>query len=421
MSQGNARAAGRRATWSIAAIAFIAGCEAGPTGNAESPGETTGDDPVVEEVEDPQVAAGTESAEEAGRPLRLLSSRERHQFELGNAVFNTVFTPATGLGPLFNNRSCAACHSAPAPGGAGIQIETHATTWSGGACEEFEDINGGSVVQDSVTPLLYRALGITREPMPPLATASGKRTTGDLFGFGLLEQIPEAAILRRADPDDRDRDGISGRPNRTAEGVLGRFGRKAQASDLEDFVIDAFVYEQGVTSVDEEEQTIVGTPLPPGVDPKADPEITDEQLEATVAFVRLLAPPVSRLTRADERGRRIFGEIGCAGCHTPAFITQSGPSQALSGRVVRPYTDLLLHDMGRNRADICKGQATPAEFRTEPLMGVRFSSVDLHDGAARTIRQAIEMHGGEAERARNRFARLGARDREAVLSFVGKL
>ncbi len=419
MFRVNARAITRRAAWSVAAIAFITGCESNAV--PDNPDESAVEDPVIQEAEDPEIASGLDGAEEPGRPLRLLSARERQQFELGKAVFNTVFTPETGLGPLFNNRSCAACHSSPVPGGAGIQIETHATTWSGGACEEFEDINGGSVVQDSVTPLLYQALGITREPMPPLATASGKRSTGDLFGFGLLEQIPEAAILRRADPDDRDRDGISGRPNRTAEGVLGRFGRKAQAPDLEDFVIDAFVYEQGVTSVDEEEQTIVGTALPDGVDPMTDPEITDEQLHATVAFVRLLAPPAARLTRSDERGQRLFGEIGCAGCHTPAFITQSGPSQALSRRVIRPYTDLLLHDMGRSRADICKGQATPSEFRTEPLMGLRFSKVYLHDGSARTIRQAIEMHGGEAERAKYRFARLGPREKEAVLSFLGKL
>ena len=137
MFRVNARAITRRAAWSVAAIAFITGCESNAV--PDTPDESAVEDPVIQEAEDPEIASGLDGAEEPGRPLRLLSARERQQFELGKAVFNTVFTPETGLGPLFNNRSCAACHSSPVPGGAGIQIETHATTWSGGACAEFED------------------------------------------------------------------------------------------------------------------------------------------------------------------------------------------------------------------------------------------------------------------------------------------
>ena len=110
--------------------------------------------------------------------------------------------------------------------------------------------------------------------------------------------------------------------------------------------------------------------------------------------------------------------IGCASCHVPALVTGPAPVKALSFRIVEAYTDLLLHNMGPDLADICLGRAKPAEFRTEPLMGLRFKTAFLHDGRAGSIAKAIHAHGGEASAARNRFVALSPLERGALLQFL---
>lgn len=366
-----------------------------------------------------------------GTPLPGLSGAQRRQFDIGRVVFQTEFTPETGLGPLFNATSCASCHEQPVVGGGGSNdgeggedIEIHATTFHSGTaqCDDLAAV-GGPVIQKQLTPAFSEYMHLTSEPIPATATDSGHRTTPDLFGFGLLDAVPEAEILALADPLDRNGDGISGRPNRTADGRLGRFGRKAQVATLREFNTDAFVMEMGVTNPgNQTEQTIGGEPLPPGIDPLPEPEIGAVQLAAADAFVRFLAPPPrGPLSFAAARGALLFRSVGCASCHVPALVTGANPNPALRFRVVRAFTDLLLHDMGPDLADICLGQALPSEFRTEPLMGLRFASTFLHDGRAATIRQAIELHGGEALGARNRFLQLTELEKYALVKFLKTL
>src|SRR5262249_53942349 len=162
---------------------------------------------------------------------------------------------------------------------------------------------GGPVIQQQVTPALKAALGIDAEPAPE-GVAQAHRTTPDVFGFGLLDAVPEKEILSYADPDDRDHDGISGRPNRTDDGRVGRFGRTAQLARLREFTAGALLTEVGATSPDDpQESTVGGQALPPGVDPAADPEIAAGDLEDLDAFVRFLAPPGPLpLERAGKRG-----------------------------------------------------------------------------------------------------------------------
>ena len=366
-----------------------------------------------------------------GTPLPGLSGVQRRQFDIGRVVFQTEFTPETGLGPLFNATSCASCHEQPVVGGGGSNdgeggedIEIHATTFQYGTaqCDDLAPV-GGPVIQKQLTPAFSEYMHLTSEPIPAAATDSGHRTTPDLFGFGLLDAVPDAEILALADPLDRNGDGISGRPNRTADGRLGRFGRKAQVATLREFNTDAFVMEMGVTNPgNQTEQTIGGEPLPPGIDPLPEPEIGAVQLAAADAFVRFLAPPPrGPLSFAAARGALLFRSVGCASCHVPALVTGANPNPALRFRVVRAFTDLLLHDMGPDLADICLGQALPSEFRTEPLMGLRFASTFLHDGRAATIRQAIELHGGEALGARNRFLQLTELEKYALVKFLKTL
>jgi CxxC motif-containing protein (DUF1111 family) len=363
-----------------------------------------------------------------GDPLPRLSKAERARFDSGRVAFDSVFTPATGLGPLFNADACGECHEDLASGGAGDEVERHASAFHptppAGArpCDELIAL-GGPVFQRRVTPALRAAVGIDSEPVPPQVTAIAARTSPDIFGFGLLDAVPDSAILARSDPDDRDRDGISGRPNRFFDGRLGRFGRKALVPALRDFNDGAFVIEQGVTNPAAlDEGTFGGQPFPAGTDPTPEPELSREAINLVDFFVRLLAPPAPQpLSREAHRGRDAFASIGCAACHVPVLRTGDNPVPALRNRDVAAYTDLLLHDMGPELADICFALATPSEFRTEPLMGVRLMTRFLHDGRATTLEQAIELHAGEAARSRDRFRALTAEERAAVVAFLKTL
>lgn len=363
-------------------------------------------------------------APEPGDPLKGLTREQREQFERGRAEFERVFVPETGLGPLFNADACAECHEDPVAGGPGDEVEIHVAAFlaDGPVCDPLVE-KGGPIIQQEVTPALKEALGIDSEPIPAEATAVARRTTPDILGFGLLDAVPDATILARADPDDRNGDGISGRPNRFFDGRLGRFGRKAIVPTLREFNDGAFVIEQGITSpAVPSEETIGGQPIPDGVDPVPEPEINQQVLDLTDAFVRFLAPPApQKLTGAGKRGREIFSRIGCDACHVPKLKTGDHPVKALRHKEVAAYTDLLLHDMGPELADICLGQATPSEFRTEPLMGLRLSPQFLHDGRAASIAEAIRLHGGEGAGARDRFAALTDSERQALLEFLRSL
>ncbi len=354
-----------------------------------------------------------------GRPLAGLKTEERRLFDRGSVVFATEFTPETGLGPLFNSTSCAECHENPVAGGVGDEVEIHATELQGAVCSDLSAV-GGPVIQQTVTTALHDSLGIDVEPVPLAATGTGLRTTPSILGFGLLDAVPEAEILARADPDDRDGDGISGRPNMTPDGLVGRFGRKAQTATLREFNATAFVMEMGITNPESDvEQTVDGHPLPLGVDPTPDPELSQADLDAAIAFVRFLAPPAPQgMTVALAASRQEFIQIGCAGCHVPYLKTGPNPVKALSNQTVPAFTDLLLHDMGPNLADICLAQALPSEFRTEPLMGLRFKTAFLHDGRATSIEQAIDFHGGEGAAARDRFEALSVGERGAIVRFL---
>ncbi len=362
-----------------------------------------------------------------GDPLAGLTPDQMKQFEAGKITFARVFTPEAGLGPLFNSNSCGECHEDPVIGGFGDEVEVHATKFiAPNFCDPlFQE--GGPVIQQQATALL-QAKGIKKEEIPPSATSQGLRTTPPLFGFGLVDAIPEKTILKNEDPTDSNKDGISGRANRFIDGRLGRFGRKAFIPTLFEFNAGAFPIEQGITTpLQPVEETVNGKPVPPDTDPVPEPEVPLSEVERVTDFTRLLAPPPPRdISGFSEkfhvcRGKKIFKKIGCARCHMPFMKT--GPSEipALSHRKVFLYSDLLLHDMGSNLADICLGLATPSEFRTELLMGLRFRKQFLHDGRAKTVEQAIILHGGEAEFSREGFKKLKQKDKEALLKFLGTI
>ena len=357
-----------------------------------------------------------------GEPLHDLTASQLQAFAAGRALFERVFAAADGLGPLFNGAGCVTCHETPAAGGSAPVSVTHASRGSGGACDELKG-EGGFTYQQFFTQALIDTLGAPPEPIPAGANVA-TRTSPDVFGFGLLDAIDDSTIVALEDPDDDDRDGISGRANRTAAGALGRFGRKAHAADLSSFVSGAFRDELGITTPDfPDEGTVGGTPIPAAVDPLPEPELSAADVAAALSFVRLLAPPASPvLDSAALAGQAVFRQIGCDRCHVESFTTGASAVEALAGREVRAYSDFLLHDMGAALADICLAQvAGPAEFRTEPLMGLGMVESFLHDGRAMTIEEAITLHGGEGSFSRNAFLDLSAGERATLLEFLASL
>jgi len=364
---------------------------------------------------------------EPGTPLPGLSDAERGQFYAGQALFNKVYLPEEGLGPLFNENQCSACHTVPASGGTtGFERVVKATRFSSaGGCDALV-AEGGENIRSQTTPLL-KARGVENEVIPPSATEVGRFIPPFLFGLGLVEAVPDQVILEKEDPDDADGDGISGRAGRTPDGRVARFGRKAEFATIREFVETALRLEMGLTSRPTDQERMNGKPLPPGTDPAPEPEVDQRTVELMTAFVRFLAPPTPAGPRSRAygdtvaAGKRLFQDLGCVACHRPSMRTGAAEVAAIRRQTVTLYSDLLLHDMGPALADVCGFAAAPAEVRTEILTGLQYREQFLHDGRTRDLREAILAHGGEAQRARDAFARLPWLRQEYVLAFLRTL
>lgn len=360
-----------------------------------------------------------------------LTSAELTAFVRGDAEFERRFAPATGLGPIFNNVSCASCHS-----GDGRGRLSNALQRIGSPENDMLRPLGGPQIQDRAIP------GAIAEQAPgghPISL----RLPPPVFGAGLIDAVPEATLLALADPDDRDGDGISGRPNwvtpadyalpnvaTNASGQrVGRFGRKAQTSSILEQTVEAYHQDMGITSdfrPRENHNPLSSVPVD-AADRATDPEIPPATVLAVVHYLRTLAPPRPGNDTDQRRdGGALFSSLGCASCHVPSL--QTGPSEiaALANKSIELYSDLLLHDMGDaladNRPD---GSATGREWRTTPLWGLRLmrqflngEALLMHDGRARSVAEAILLHDGEAKKAREAFVTLTEAQRRALLDFV---
>jgi CxxC motif-containing protein (DUF1111 family) len=366
-----------------------------------------------------------DSGRPPGAPLAGLSPAELARFTTGKAMFEREFSPAEGLGPLFNERRCSACHDLPATGGTGAELVTRVSRFEGARCDLLRD-QGGPNIQRHATPLL-QALHIMREEVPKSANEIAQLVPPALYGLGLLEAVSDDEILSRDKPRPRDGDGIAGRAARTADGRVGRFGRKAEFATIPDFIDEAIRTELGLTTPQHPaEETLNGRLLPAGTDPAADPEVDQTTLDALADFVRMLAPPAREVATGAlrdtlARGERLFTSIGCAACHTPSMRTGATGNTYSAHRVVNAYSDLLLHDLGPSDASVCSESAGPSVWRTAPLMGVRFRQLLLHDGRASSVDRAILLHGREGQGARDAFERLPSELRSAVVRFVRSL
>ena len=365
-----------------------------------------------------------------GEPLPGLDPAARGRFFLGRALFERLATADEGLGPLYNAERCSECHDEPATGGGSARVPVlKATRFADGRCDLLES-QGGDNVQRRATDLLA-AHGMGPESVPEGATATARMVAPPLMGLGLAEALPEAVLAERADPDDLDGDGISGRLPRLPDGGFARFGRKGDAATVEEFVDTALRFELGFTTpAHPAEEPRNGVPVPPEADPMPDPEIDQETLGLLADYVRFLAPPAPAEPDAPDavaEGAALFRQIGCESCHREEMRTGAAspatPSihPALADQTIRPYSDFLLHDLGPALADVCGRDAAPSELRTAPLWGLRYRRRLLHDGRATDPASAVAAHGGEATAARDAFAALPAQAQAALVRFLESL
>lgn len=426
------------------------------------------------------VATVNNATEEAfGFAYTGLTPDQSTDFGVGNSFFRQTWVSAPssttardGLGPFYNAVACSSCHFKDGRGrppmydgelGRGLLFRFSVPGVDAHGAALPDPVYGGQLqdnvilgpVREGQMTITYQTItetfadGTTVELQKPTYTVTdlgygslasnvqiSPRIANQIVGLGLLEAVPEATWLSFADEFDANGDGISGRANyvydvESNSQRMGRFGWKANQPNVRQQVAGALSGDMGITSPVFPEEN-----CPPGVDCSTipnggDPEIPELAFDRMVLYSSALSVPIRRNydDQSVLRGKQIFNDINCVACHIPKVET--GNSYYISGyanQTIRPYTDLLLHDMGTELADNAPDYlATGSEWRTPPLWGIGLvETVNghtnfLHDGRARNITEAILWHGGEAQTAKNMFKELSASEREDLLKFLNSL
>jgi CxxC motif-containing protein (DUF1111 family) len=425
-----------------------------------------------------QVASTQQAVTAIGDPL---PGTDLDAFEEAKENFAAVEEIEDGLGPVFNEKACGACHGIPTIGGSGNQIERRYGSITDGvffAYDRAPENEGGTLRQlfsngTFVNPANGKVCNIPVEHEPADANIHnvGRRAL-PLFGLGLVDAMPDGffdllvalepastrgTVLRRASdfPDSRDPAQAIGRPR------VQRFGIKNQQTNLVSFSGDAYINEMGIstqscfrgTSIlafasDNQSNNAAPDPAcsggdlaPVQTDPSV-PKFTDdvvgncaggvdevqEDMENFRTFMEHLAPPPQDLSDplGFAAGAVVFAAVGCANCHSAVpFVTPSRPFNGVPGNFVFfPFSDFAVHDMGSlgdrigNTGD---SAATTRQMRTSPLWGTRFNTQLLHDGRAHTVRDAILAHDGQGRAARDTFASLGTGAQNLLIKFVNSI
>lgn len=361
-----------------------------------------------------------------GDPLPGLTGDQIASFNSGKQEFTARETPADGLGPIFNRDSCAACHSSPAVGGSSGITATRFGQVTNGVFDPLTALGGSLLQEKAISPD-----GL--EHIPQQANVIAHRQTTALFGFGLIEAIPDATILAgvRTSPAN----GVLGKASMVQDVAsgqtrVGRFGWKAQQATLLAFAGDAYNNEMGITNrLFPTENAPNGNlvllkKLDKVKDPEdqVDPATGKAGIDKLADYMRLLAPPQGQPpTTSTAFGAKFFVDIGCASCHTPSMTSGSSPIPQLNNKMVWLYSDLLLHDMGSLGDGIVQGAAGPREMKTPPLWGVKASAPYLHDGRARTLDDAIRAHDGEGSFSRTNYLNLTTDQKNLLIQFLNSL
>lgn len=432
---------------------------------------------------DPAVLLGGEatvldaSARAYLQPIAALDAEQRKRFKTGHELFDTRWVifwfeqGEWGAGPTFNARGCGDCHvrngrGAPIAGGADahpmvVRLSLPGTNEYGGP---EPDPNYGDQLQTQGVERVVPEEGSVdvRWIESTAAFADGEtialrrpevsfrnlnfgpfgdgvlispRTPPALVGSGLIDAVPDSAILALAGRTPVD--GIRGRPNMVwdfaqKKAAIGRFGHKATHSTLRQQIAAAFSADIGVSSDYFPQQNCPG---PQGacrdLMPAGKPELGQVRWAAVETHLKSTAVPARRDVNDPtvRRGEQLFAQARCAVCHVPELKTADVPGYpSLSNQTIRPYTDLLLHDLGEGLADRRPDfVASGSEWRTAPLWGIGLTqtvngvATYLHDGRARTLAEAILWHGGEATVSREAFRTMAKEDRAALLRFLESL
>lgn len=361
-------------------------------------------------------------------PVEGLTSEQNLRFLKGDRAFNNeVFTAQTGLGPLFVATSCGACHAGD---GKGHPFSALVRFGQSDTVNTFLQY-GGPQLQHRAIP------GYAPEQVPNTATSS-KFLPPANTGLGFIEIVSDADILNMADPNDADGDGISGTPNwnyvpdyvnvsNDAQSNNGkyicRFGKKGSVYNLLQQTANAYNQDMGITSIFESYDTYNHQ--------EVDPEVATQTVLDVVFYLQTLKAPIQRNAgNADIiKGKEVFKAIGCEKCHRETLHTSISNTAALSEKEFHPYTDLLLHDMGSALNDgYTEGSALPQEWKTPALWGLGLSMNSqggsyflMHDGRAKSIEEAIQMHGGEGSTSKEKFSQLSNSDKQNLIRFLESL
>jgi CxxC motif-containing protein (DUF1111 family) len=427
-----------------------------------------------------EATAPLNNEESYSAPLTNIDRERLREFALGRHLFRRIWVAAPdeaenrdGLGPTFNRTSCVGCHFQDGRGRAPsspdepmksmlIRLSIPGADANGGPLPH--PVYGGQLQDNGIEGVPSEGRATISYAVIDGAYADGKfyrlsdpsynfsdlghgafgsdilyspRVAPAIYGLGLLEAVDESTIAALADPDDADGDGISGKMNRVWNGFsgqteLGRFGWKANTATIYAQVAGAAIGDMGITSSAFPRNNCLPAQGACVAAPDGGaPELSDSDLASLVLYSRSLAVPVRR--KVDDptvlRGEELFEAAGCVGCHKPTLETGSNAVMAeLNNQTIRPYTDLLLHDMGEGLADGRPDYlATGREWRTPPLWGigllqrVNLHLQLLHDGRARGFMEAILWHGGEGEAARDAVIAMPKEDRLALVAFLRSL
>ncbi|WP_442112360.1 di-heme oxidoreductase family protein [Pseudomonas sp. NUPR-001] len=423
-------------------------------------------------------------------PSANLAPSRRLDFSVGNSFFRNpwVIAPSTttardGLGPLFNANACQNCHIKDGRGHPPGPNARHAVSMLvrlsipdqpqyakvieqlgivpepvyGG---QFQDMAVPGVAPEGKVRVEYTPVPVTfkdgtqvelRQPTLQISqlgygpmhpdTRFSARVAPPMIGLGLLEAIPESAILANADPDDRNGDGIRGRPNQVwddalGKTVLGRFGWKAGQPNINQQNVHAFSGDMGLTTSlrpmdDCTPAQVDCLNAPNGNGANGEQEVSDNIARLVLFYTRNLAVPIRQDVDSPQvlAGKNLFHQAGCQSCHTPSFTTAATAAEPeLANQLIRPYSDLLLHDMGPGLADNrTEFKASGQDWRTPPLWGIGLTQTVnaqagfLHDGRARNLLEAVLWHAGEAETAKQHVLTFNADQRAALLAFLNSL
>jgi len=363
------------------------------------------------------VASGSRKVQidRPGLPLADATAEELDRFKQGDALFEATLRESDGLGPLYIRDACAACH---AQDGRGPGVVTKVVARQADASLATKLLPLGPTVRPYLTAGAKVPLLAPSDPR--LQTTA--RLPPAVFGRGYLEAVADKEIQRLSEQAARRTGSARGRLHRLASGAIGRFGIKARLATLHDFSADALNGDMGITSPSRPDEPAGPEALrddrKPGVD------FTEPQVELLRDYVRLLEIPQRKLP--SQNGLARFEAAECGVCHVPALDTDTAyPIQALAGISAEIYTDLLLHDMGEALADgLREENAGPRDFRTAPLIGLRFLPSFLHDGRAKTVEQAIlahDMPDSEARDSARKFRALPEHERAELVKFVEAL